>query len=260
MEAGMMWQNVISQIERHSATYWWMLKREYSQVLKRFFHISCTITRKKSVRKVSGSDQIASGVLMKYFSKQMAVCRFSCTQCKSFTAPSLRWESLLETSASMQKHENKSPEKVGKNNWETIPLKNSPHYKSSFWWVWHIAKLDFKFKLKRYLKVHWAIFCVIWNLRGHMRNKFASIIDSITSELISIWRPLAISLLKTTYLEFCDIHDGCKNLKWWLFFKRPFPLLQYLTLFAPRLGPGGQICSHPVQTYVPKKINGWQFW
>ena len=132
--------------------------------------------------------------------------------------------------------------------------------KSSFWWVWHIAKLDFKFKLKRYLKVHWAIFCVIWNLRGHMRNKFASIIDSITSELISIWRPLAISLLKTTYLEFCDIHDGCKNLKWWLFFKRPFPLLQYLTLFAPRLGPGGQICSHPVQTYVPEKINGWQLW
>ena len=125
MEAGMMWQNVISQIERHSATYWWKLKREYSQVLKRFFQSQeKTSRRKKSVRKVSASDQIASGVLIKYFSKQMAVCRFSCTQCKSFTAPSLHWESLLETSASMQKHENKSPEKVGKNNWETIPLKN----------------------------------------------------------------------------------------------------------------------------------------
>ena len=124
MEAGMMWQNVISQIERHSATYWWKLKREYSQVLKRFFQSQeKTSRRKKSVRKVSASDQIASGVLIKYFSKQMAVCRFSCTQCKSFTAPSLHWESLLETSASMQKHENKSHEKVVKNNWETTPLK-----------------------------------------------------------------------------------------------------------------------------------------
>ena len=51
MEAGMMWHNVISQIERHSATYWWILKREYSQVLKRFFHISCTITRKNFPKK-----------------------------------------------------------------------------------------------------------------------------------------------------------------------------------------------------------------